>query len=187
MSEKSMGPSEGPHIAIPREIVIEPNEKILMVLERTYISFVTIATVGLLVIAGALLILNFAIPKENQWIMLPLAVFFFVILPPILYGLGYVYVKGHRYIITNERIIMFRKFIGILLRTVTHDKITDLIVNQGPIGRICNYGRVSPITAGMIMPMGAAIFSISGVRNPYEVRDSIAKLVKTKQQEGQQN
>lgn len=80
---------------------------------------------------------------------------------------------------------MFRKFIGILLRTVTHDKITDLIVNQGPIGRICNYGRVSLITAGMIMPMGAAIFSISGVRNPYEVRDSIAKLVKAKPSEGQ--
>jgi len=126
-----------------------------MVLERTYISFVAIATLGLPVIAGALLILNFAIPKENRWIMLPLAVLYFVILPPVLYGLGYVYVKGHRYIITNERIIMFRKFIGILLRTVTHDKITDLIVNQGPIGRICNYGRVSPITAGMIMPMGA--------------------------------
>jgi len=30
----------------------------------------------------------------------------------------------------------------------------------------------------MIMPMEAAIFSISGVKNPYEVRDAIAKLVK---------
>jgi len=64
------------------------------------------------------------------------------------------------------------------MRTVTHDKITDIIVNQGPIGRLFNYGRVSPITAGMIMPMGAAIFSISGVKNPYVVRDAIAKLVK---------
>lgn len=185
MAEKTKAISEGTHLAVPREIVIAQNEKILMVLGRTYLSFVTVATVGLLVIAGALIILNFVIPKENQWIMFPLALFFFVILPPLLYGLGYIYVKGHRYIITNERIIMFRKFIGILLRTVTHDKITDLIVNQGPIGRIFNYGRVSPITAGMIMPMGAAIFSLSGVRNPYEVRDSIAKLVKTKQPEGQ--
>ncbi|MDI6805376.1 MAG: hypothetical protein QMD20_01785 [Candidatus Bathyarchaeia archaeon] len=125
MTEKSTGTSERSHLAIPKEIVTASNEKILMVLERTYISFVTIATVGLLVITGALLILNFTIPKENQWVMLPLAVFFFIILPPILYGLGYIYVKGHRYIITNERIIMFRKFIGILLRTVTHDKITD--------------------------------------------------------------
>jgi hypothetical protein len=116
MAEKTEGFSEGFHLAVPKEIVIAQNEKILMVLGRTYISFVSIATVGLIVIAGAFLILNFAIPKENQWIMFPLALFLFVILPPLLYGLGYIYVKGHRYIITNERIIMFRKFIGILIK-----------------------------------------------------------------------
>jgi len=163
---------------IPKEVMISPNEKVLMVLERHYISYVTMATIGLIIIWILVASLSFTIPKEYSWIMFPLYVFSFPALPVLVYGLGYVYVKGHRYIITNERIIMFRKFIGILMRTVTHDKITDIIVNQGPIGRLCNYGRVSPITAGMIMPMGAAIFSISGVRNPYEVRDAIAKLVK---------
>jgi len=173
------------YLSVPKEVSIAPNEKILMVLGRSYISFVTLATFGLLVLGGIIAILNFYMPPEHMWIMFPLSLFCFLILPPLLYGLGYIYVKGHRYMITNERIIMFRKFIGILMRTVTHDKITDLIVNQGPIGRLYNYGRVSPITAGMIMPMGAAIFSISGVRNPYEVRDSIAKLVKTMQPEEQ--
>lgn len=163
---------------IPKEVMISPNEKVLMVLERHYISYVTIATIGLIIIWILVASLGFTIPKEYCWIMFPVYVFSFLALPVLVYGLGFVYVKGHRYIITNERIIMFRKFIGILMRTVTHDKITDIIVNQGPIGRLCNYGRVSPITAGMIMPMGAAIFSISGVRNPYEVRDAIAKLVK---------
>ena len=163
---------------IPKEVMISPNEKVLMVLERHYISYVTIATIGLIIIWILVASLGFTIPKEYGWIMFPVYVFSFLALPVLVYGLGFVYVKGHRYIITNERIIMFRKFIGILMRTVTHDKITDIIVNQGPIGRLCNYGRVSPITAGMIMPMGAAIFSISGVRNPYEVRDAIAKLVK---------
>jgi membrane protein YdbS with pleckstrin-like domain len=149
-----------------------------MVLGRNYISFVTLATIGLVVLWVVVAAMNFYLPSEHMWILPPLNVFCFLLLPLLLYGLGYVYVKGHRYIITNERIVMFRKFVGILLRTVTHDKITDIIVNQGPIGRLCNYGRVSPITAGMIMPMGAVIFSISGVRNPYEVRDSIAQLVK---------
>jgi len=166
---------------VPKEVSIAPNEKILMVLGRSYVSFVTVATIGLIVLgiisAGA----SLSIPPEYGWIRFPLFVFYFLVLPPLVYGLGYIYVKGHRYIITNERIIMFRKFIGILMRAVSHDKITDLIVNQGPIGRLCNYGRVSPITAGMIMPMGAAIFSISGVRNPYEVRDNIAKLMKAMQ------
>jgi uncharacterized membrane protein YdbT with pleckstrin-like domain len=168
-------------LSVPKEVSIAPNEKILMVLGRSYISYVTVATIGLFVLGIVTAITSFSIPSDYEWIRLPLFAFYLLILPPLVYGLGYIYVKGHRYIITNERIIMFRKFIGILMRTVTHDKITDLIVNQGPIGRLCNYGRVSPITAGMIMPMGAAVFSISGVRNPYEVRDSIAKLVKAMQ------
>lgn len=183
MDEQYSDIVEGFSLSVPKEVSIAPNEKILMVLGRSYISFVTLATIGLIVLWGILATINFYVPPEHQWLMFPLFLFCLLILPPLFYGLGYIYVKGHRYIITNERIIMFRKFIGILLRTVTHDKITDLIVNQGPIGRICNYGRVAPITAGMIMPMGAAIFSISGVRNPYEVRDSIAKLVKTMQPE----
>jgi membrane protein YdbS with pleckstrin-like domain len=168
-------------LSVPKEVSIAPKEKILMVLGRSYISYVTVATIGLLVLGIITAIASFSIPSDYSWVAFALALFYLLILPPLVYGLGYIYVKGHRYIITNERIIMFRKFIGILMRTVTHDKITDLIVNQGPIGRLCNYGRVSPITAGMIMPMGAAIFSISGVRNPYEVRDSIAKLVKEMQ------
>jgi len=165
-------------LPVPREVSIVAGEQVLMVLGRSYISFVSLATIGLVVLWVVMAALNFYLPSEVVWILLPLNVFCFVVVPPLLYGLGYVYVKGHRYIITNERIVMFRKFVGILLRTVTHDKITDLIVNQGPIGRLCNYGRVSPITAGMIMPMGAVIFSISGVRSPYEVRDGIARLVK---------
>jgi len=185
LNKHSSDTAEEALLSLPKEVSIAPNEKILMVLGRSYISFATQATVGFLVLGGILATINFYIPSENRWIMFPLSVLFFLILPPLFYGLGYFYVMGHRYIITNERIIMFRKFIGILIRTVTHDKITDIIVNQGPIGRLCNYGRVSPITAGMIMPMGAAIFSISGVRNPYEVRDSITKLLKAMQSEEQ--
>ena len=172
-------------LPVPKEVSIAPSEQVLMVLGRSYISFVSLATVGLVVLWVVVAALNFYLPSEHVWILPPLDVFCFLLLPLLLYGLGYVYVKGHRYVITNERIVMFRKFMGILLRTVTHDKITDLIVNQGPIGRLCNYGRVSPITAGMIMPMGAVIFSISGVRNPYEVRDSIAQLVKAMEPEEQ--
>ncbi|MEM1589109.1 MAG: PH domain-containing protein [Candidatus Bathyarchaeia archaeon] len=179
MSEKQVN--------IPKEVIIAPNEKVLMVLGRHYISYVTIATIGLIALWLITAGVSFTAPLEYGWIVFPIQVFVFLALPVLVYGLGYIYVKGHRYIITNERIIMFRKFIGILMRTVTHDKITDLIVNQGPIGRLFNYGRVSPITAGMIMPMGAAIFSISGVKNPYEVRDAIAKLVKEIKPKGAEN
>jgi len=128
-------------LPVPKEVLIAPNEKILMVLGRSYMSFVTLVTIGLIVLWVAVATINLYLPSEHMWIMFPLIVFCFFLLPLLLYGLGYIYVKGHCYIITNERTIMFRKFIGILLRTVTYDKITDLIVNQGPIGRLCNYGR----------------------------------------------
>jgi len=164
--------------SIPKEITLMPNEKVLMVLKRCYISFITLATIGLIILWIIVGIVSFFTPVGWSEYLYLLYVFAFAILPVLLYGLGYFYVKGHLYIITNERTIMFRKFIGILMRTVTHDKITDILVNQGPFGRVFNYGRIAPITAGVIMPMGAMFVSLSGVRNPYEARDKIAELVK---------
>jgi len=164
--------------SLPKEITLMPNEKVFMILKRCYTSFATLATLGLVVlwvIVGVAV--WFPQVSQSQYLYL-LYAFAFVILPILLYGLGYFYVKGHVYVITSERTIMFRKFIGILMRTVTHDKITDIMVNQGPFGRLLNYGRIAPITAGMIMPMGAFFVSLSGVKNPYEARDKIAELVK---------
>lgn len=159
---------------MPKEITIGPDEKVQMVLRRVYVSFAVIATIGLIILSIILLIATPFLPTD---IIYPLYFFCFICLPIALYGLGYIYAKGHRYIITNHRIIMFRKFIGIMIRSVTRDKITDIIVSQGPFGRIFNYGGISPMTAGITMPFGMAILSLSGVRNPYEVRDSIAELI----------
>ncbi|MEM2337274.1 MAG: PH domain-containing protein [Candidatus Bathyarchaeia archaeon] len=131
---------------IPKEVVIAPNEKVLMILKRHYVSYVTVATIGLIVIWFITASITLALPPEYGLIKFPMLVFVFLVLPVLVYGLGYIYVRGHRYIITNERIIMFRKFIGILMRTVTHDKITDLIVNQGPLARWLNYGSITPLS-----------------------------------------
>ena len=161
-------------MSVPKEITLAPDEKVLMVLRRVYVSFAVIVTIALIILSIILLIVSPFLPTD---IIYPLYLFCFVCLPILLYGPGYFYAKGHRYIITNHRIIMFRKFIGILIRSVTGDKITDIVVSQGPFGRIFNYGGISPMTAGITMPFGMAILSLSGVRNPYEVRDSIAKLI----------
>lgn len=163
---------------MPKEVTLTQDEKVLMVLERIYVSFAVIVTVGLIILAIILLI---AYPFLSTNLVYPLYFFCFVILPIALYGLGYFYVKGHRYIITNYRIIMFRKFLGILIRSVTCDKITDIIVSQGPFARLFNYGGIAPMTAGITMPFGMAILSLSGVRNPYEVRDGITKLLRLRE------
>ena len=168
-------------MSLPKEVTLAPDEKVLMVLGRVYVSFAVLVTIGLIVLSIVLSIIWVAAgPHLHTDIIYPLylfSLFCFICLPILLYGLGYFYAKGHRYIITNHRIIMFRKFIGILIRSVACDKITDIIVSQGPFGRIFNYGSISPMTAGITMPFGLAILSLSGVRNPYEVRDGIAKLL----------
>lgn len=168
-------------MSVPKEVTLAPDEKVLMVLERVYVSFAVIVTIGLTVIAIVLsiiwVVVGPSIPTDIIYPLYLFSLFCFTCLPILLYGLGYLYVKGHRYIITDHRIIMFRKFIGIIIRSVACDKITDIIVSQGPFGRIFNYGGISPMTAGITMPFGLAILSLSGVRNPYDVRDGIAKLL----------
>lgn len=161
-------------MSVPKEVTLAPDEKVLMVMGRVYVSFAVIVTVGLIILAIILVVASPFLPMD---IIYPLYLFCFICLPILLYGLGYFYAKGHWYIITNHRIIMFRKFMGILIRSVARDKVTDIIVSQGPFGRVFNYGSISPMTAGVTMPFGLAILSLSGVRNPYEVRDSITKLL----------
>jgi hypothetical protein len=163
---------------VPKEVTLTKDEKVLMVLRRVYASFAVIVTVGLVILAVILLTARPFLPVN---LVYPLYFLCFVILPIVLYGLGYFYVRGHHCIITNYRIIMFRKFLGILIRSVACDKITDIIVSQGPFARLFNYGGIAPMTAGITMPFGMAILSLSGVRNPYEVRDSITKLLRLRE------
>mgnify|MGYP002153795287 FL=1 len=66
--------------------------------------------------------------------------------------IGYFYVQGHLYILTNRRIILFRKFVTISLREITYSEITDIILNQGPIARLLNYGSVTPLSPGVRIP-----------------------------------
>ncbi|MCW4020371.1 MAG: PH domain-containing protein [Candidatus Bathyarchaeota archaeon] len=58
-----------------------------------------------------------------------------------------VYRRGHSYVITNYRIITKKGFIRKETRELMYDKITDVYVNQGILGRIFNFGTVIPISA----------------------------------------
>jgi hypothetical protein len=58
-----------------------------------------------------------------------------------------VYRRGHIYIITNYRVVTKKRFIRKEERELMYDKITDVYVNQGIIGRIFNFGTVIPVSA----------------------------------------
>ncbi len=62
---------------------------------------------------------------------------------------GYFYVQGHLYVLTNRRIILLRKFVTISIREIAYSEITDIIVNQGPVARLLNYGSVTPLSPGV--------------------------------------
>lgn len=78
-------------------------------------------------------------PMTKLWLMAVAAV--------IGLALTEFYRRGHRYYITNYRVIMKKGFISKEEREVVYDKITDLYIHQGLLGRIFNYGTVIPISA----------------------------------------
>lgn len=57
------------------------------------------------------------------------------------------YRRSHTYIITNYRIITKKSFISKEERELMYDRITDIYVKQGILGRIFNYGTIIPISA----------------------------------------
>ena len=55
--------------------------------------------------------------------------------------------RGHEYYVTDQRLIMLKKFILKDERSVRYTDITDVVVQKGLLGRIFNFGNVIPITA----------------------------------------
>ncbi|MCX8171002.1 MAG: PH domain-containing protein, partial [Candidatus Bathyarchaeota archaeon] len=73
-----------------------------------------------------------------------------------------IYRRGHKYFLTNYRIITVKKFIGKETREIMYDKIADIYVDQGFLGRIFNYGTIIPISeAGFGLGEDASLAYIS--------------------------
>jgi len=57
------------------------------------------------------------------------------------------YRRGHRYHVTNRRIIMSKRFITKSERYVYYEDIKDVVSEKGILGRIFNFGNVNVLTA----------------------------------------
>ncbi|MEM2594169.1 MAG: PH domain-containing protein [Candidatus Bathyarchaeia archaeon] len=72
------------------------------------------------------------------------------------------YRRGHKYFLTNYRIVTVKKFIGREVREIMYDKIADIYVDQGLLGRIFNYGTIIPISeAGFGLGEDASLAYVS--------------------------
>ncbi|MEM3700615.1 MAG: PH domain-containing protein [Candidatus Bathyarchaeia archaeon] len=141
---------------VPPQVSLLKDEKIIMRLQRRYAS---IFTSILSFMATALLVSFGSIVRNLAQYSQPLEAYFWFFIYSIIIGfaiffalmalVGYFYVRGHLYILTNRRIILFRKFITISVREIAYSEITDIILNQGPIARVLNYGSITPLSPGV--------------------------------------
>ena len=91
-------------------------------------------------IVGTFLELYYRLPPLTKlWVLVVAAVLGMI--------LTEAYRRGHRYFVTNYRIFLRKKFVGREERELLYDKITDVYVGQGFLGRIFNFGTVIPVTA----------------------------------------
>ncbi len=131
--------------------------------------------------------------------------FMYIIYSMLIIGLTDIYRRAHKYYITNFRIISAKEFITHEYREVTLDKISDVVLKQGVLGRIFGFGSLIPITAsgfglgsdfsmaggGVLgkgvgvgigggksvnVPRGRSYFILYGVRKPREVLNLISQI-----------
>ncbi|MEM2793847.1 MAG: PH domain-containing protein, partial [Candidatus Methanomethylicia archaeon] len=131
--------------------------------------------------------------------------FIYVIYSILIIGLTDIYRKAHKYYITNFRIVSAKEFITHEFREVTFDKISDIVLKQGVLGRVFGFGSLIPITTsgfglgsdfsiaggGILsrgvgvgigggksvnIPRGRSYFILYGVRKPREVLNLISQI-----------
>lgn len=57
------------------------------------------------------------------------------------------YRKGHKYYLTNRRILAHFSFVGVKERDTMYSKVDDMIIQQGIVGRLFKFGTIIPISA----------------------------------------
>lgn len=146
------------------EFSLLPKEKILTFTQPSHLSFFWFYFIGFVLIFTV----------------------FLSIIGIIIIVITYFYRGGHKYWVTNKRIVIARTFITRSIREITYDQITDVSLNQGILGRIFNFGTLIPLTASGV---GASMihtgyksttiastlseYSLFGVPNPLEIRNLI--------------
>ena len=83
------------------------------------------------------------------------------------------YRRGHRYFITNHRLILSKRaFASSTIRETYYDRISDLVMSQGILGRIFDFGTIIPVSQaglGTGQDLAGAGVGLAGSRRPVTV------------------
>ncbi len=128
-----------------------------------WVSKMPLVYMILIGITGTLVELYFLAPYDLLWIPKPMVKIWLLVLVALIgFLLTEAYRRGHRYFLTNYRIITLKRFIGKEVREVMYDGITDVYVSQGILGRIFNYGTIIPVSeSGFGLGEDAALVAAS--------------------------
>lgn len=169
---------------------LDEREKIIDVLQRNFYSFYIPRIVRGVIFLAVYSILRFLVFSNwnqtsalfiilSNWIL-----FIWFLIFGVSMIIGSLFVKGHIFIITDRRIILIRKFLGILYREIEYKRITDLVLHQPFFGRIFNYGNLMPVSAGVEMgSVRMGIYSIEGISNVFDIRNIVISQIQRIQAE----
>lgn len=152
---------------IPKEVQLTPGEQLQIQTRPSVWLFFPMITLSVLLTAVSITIM-ILIPQLIlilSLIILNLLVWLF---------LDFRYRTRYHLLVTNKRLIFFKKSLGVKLDDIHLEEVNDVKVDQGIIGRILNYGEVTVIRSRFTVmvedPFG-------GIRNPFEVSGSIERAV----------
>jgi len=184
-----------PTESVPQQVSLLADEKIIMMLRRRYPSIFTsiLSLTGAAISLGLSSIFRYVAQYPNYAAIIMDFLYLIVIAIAGFFTLmaivGYFYVQGHLYILTNMRIILLRKFITISMREIAYPEITDIIVNQGPIARLLNYGSVTPLSPGVrsaftlpypyMKRYSYLRVSLRDVNRPSKIMNELFKLIRS--------
>jgi Ca2+/Na+ antiporter len=86
----------------------------------------------------------------------------------------FLYKTRYHLIVTNKRIIFFKKSLGIRLDDIHLEEVNDVKVDQGIIGRILNYGTVTVVRSKFTVMTSD---DFDGIRDPFKVSGAMENAV----------
>lgn len=173
-------PLDSPAIQHKEEIGLKPEEHIFKVYEKKQSSSLIKGLIGWLVIPFYLLFsfgdISFILELGSNFLRLIGIILLIGIVVIIVFSKSHA--RGFEFVITDKRIIMFKKFLSISIRDVIMGKITDVSIFQQAVGRVANYGLIQIGTKGFERLIKFKdLYHIQGVANVPVEKDDIRNLV----------
>ncbi|MEM3401708.1 MAG: PH domain-containing protein [Candidatus Hadarchaeales archaeon] len=172
-----------------------PDEKLLKTLKPERLAFL-----AYFILAGIFFVSGIAVST-----FFPPVGAFLILLAVVLIVALIFYSRAFTYFLTNKRIVIYKRFITISSRQIQYDDLSDVVVDQGIIGRLFGFGNVIPITksglglgmrgwqtgvggsmrsgpiivggpvGGTTVPVATPSTCIYGVKEPFAIKDLVFK------------